>query len=133
MKVSIVVAEKHVYVDREALNITNWDGLNLPDGISAVQYDTDSKSGHIEFSRTTTPNMEIGEAQFKVFSPALSFWENEKAAAEMRAMDEKRAAEVKIAQEKVAAELAEKESRKVLNELISTQIKQQLDEREKLE
>lgn len=81
MQISIIVPDRTVYVDGfavelPALDWAKFDGeKNNPwDDISAVQFDTERKSGHVEYKTVATkqtaradmtpPNWLIGEADF---------------------------------------------------------------------
>jgi hypothetical protein len=56
MKLTIIVTDKTVYKDREPCKV---EVLSAPDGIHALQFDTETNTGHIEF--TDSRNQEITE------------------------------------------------------------------------
>lgn len=80
MKITIVSAEKKIYVDNESFVIENWAEACIPSGISSVQFDTDTNKGHIEWTDgPPVMPMFITKDQFMpVFGHCVSVWENTK-------------------------------------------------------
>lgn len=100
MQISIIVPDRTVYVDGfavelPALDWAKFDGeKNNPwDDISAVQFDTERKSGHVEYKTVPTkqasrpditpPNWPIGEEDFsREFAWVLPIYQEERARVE---------------------------------------------------
>ena len=115
MQISIIVPDRTVYVDGFAVEIPTLDWASFDgdpgnpwDDIWAVQYDTDRKSGHVEYKTLATkqtarpditpPNWPIGEAEFSSnFGWVLPIYQAERARVEA-AEAARREAEAKAAE-----------------------------------
>ena len=80
MKITIIPADGVVGIDGEFRNV---DLSGIDDTVHAVQYDTGTNTGYVEFIGASKPNMGIGKAKFdKLFYPYIQKWKAEGAVPE---------------------------------------------------
>lgn len=113
MEITISYNDSCIYCDRSAIKVEDWENLKYPSGIEAVQYNTETNIGHIQYRNGVT--MPIGAEQFKpVFGSAIQIYEQLKEKLEQERLEAVRkqaeidAALAVEAQKQKEAELKEK-------------------------
>ena len=79
MKLTIVPEDKTIIIDNEAVIVSNVDISWIPSDVHAVQWDSTTSKGHIEYIPENKFNVEI--AEIGIWQQAITDHANEKTAA----------------------------------------------------
>ena len=79
MKLTIVPEDKTIIIDNEAVIVSNVDISWIPSDVHAVQWDSTTSKGHIEYIPENKFNVEI--AEIGIWQQAVTDHANEKTAA----------------------------------------------------